>query len=277
MNVHTQHKIRIESSRLMSSLFAWNFKAAFAWKGIEFQDFREYAPGDDAKYIDWLTSSREGTTVMRRYREERNANILAVVDLRESLNFENKQKKDLIRNILELLYSASRANWEWLGWYILSSQKDIFVPVRKNPISLEKLKQLNSPTQKNNKKLSLDCLMNQRLKRSVVFVISDSMIIDKKSLMLASHKHDIIYIYVSSHFENTLQGDGISSLRSSGLSLGVDLSDKKKKQEYVLKRSAQIWDFEKTLQKIGIDFMSVDEQDSIIKKFLDLMQQRKKY
>lgn len=72
----------------MQSLFLGNFKAAFSGKGIEFQDFRAYSHGDDARYIDWLTSSREGTTVMRRYTEEKQADILCIFDFKASCEYE---------------------------------------------------------------------------------------------------------------------------------------------------------------------------------------------
>lgn len=274
MSENKHHAIKIQSSRFMNSLFAGNFKSAFSWKGIEFQDFREYAPWDDAKYIDWLTSSREWSTVMRRYREDKNTNVLAIIDVRESLDYWNKIKKQLIRRVLDLLYSASRAIGEWLGWYTLDSENTIFTPVRKNPISLEKLKKLSDSPRWIGMQSDFSFLMNPRLKKSVIFILSDSMKIDFKSLKLSSIKHDIIYVYISSYFENTLQGVGISSLRGESRSIGIDLTDEKKKEIYVIKRKAQLQDFTKKLKKNGVDCIYIDENDSISGKFLELMKRR---
>lgn len=80
-------KIDIKTRRLVSSLFLGNYKAAFQGKGMEFVDFRDYNYGDDAKDIDWLVSAREGKTLVRRYQEERELEILFVCDMSPSLSF----------------------------------------------------------------------------------------------------------------------------------------------------------------------------------------------
>lgn len=99
--------LKIRSSKLMKSLLLGNFKAAFSGKGIEFQDFRVYTYGDDAKYIDWATSSREGTTVIRRYKEEKEAHILCIADISSSLSFSQGVKQKLLTDTIELIGEIS--------------------------------------------------------------------------------------------------------------------------------------------------------------------------
>jgi len=119
---NTYRNIDIKMRKLVSSLFVGNYKTAFQGRGMEFVDFREYHTGDDAKDIDWLVSAREGKTLLRRYREEREAEILFVFDITPSLFFtyEGKQKKELLEEIVYLLGSSILQNGDKLGAFFLS-------------------------------------------------------------------------------------------------------------------------------------------------------------
>jgi hypothetical protein len=72
---------------------------------------------------------------------------------------------------------------------------------------MHKLEKFKQNYRKNSEVLSLNFIMKNPIKRSVLFVMSDSMIIDEKSFKLAAMRHDIVFVHVSSHFENTLDGE----------------------------------------------------------------------
>lgn len=270
---HQQH-IKIQSSKYMNSLFIWNFKASFAGKGIEFQDFREYSPWDDAKYIDWARSSMEGTTIMRRYREDKSTHILAYIDVRESLYFEDGIKKKLLQELIEFLYHATIASGESFGWFIDSKDAVKYIRPMRNPSSLYQIYNFWWKKHKNEDLLDISSLMSPWLKRSIIFVLSDSMNIDEKSFKAVSKKHDLIYIYISSHFEDTLSANGISYLRGIGWSIAIDLSDEDKKSKYIKLRNQTKQEFIIQLQKIGSDCICLNEKSSLKWEFLKLMKKR---
>lgn len=114
-------KIDIKTRRLVSSLFLGNYKAAFQGKGMEFVDFRDYNYGDDAKNIDWLVSAREGKTLVRRYQEERELEILFVCDMTSSMDFvyEERTKKDLLQELIYMLGYAALQNGDSIGAFFL--------------------------------------------------------------------------------------------------------------------------------------------------------------
>ena len=276
MNISNQKKINIKSSKLMNSLFIWNFKAAFSWKGIEFQDFREYSYGDDAKYIDWSVSSREQSTIIRRYREEKQWNILCVVDMWDSLSYSAWVKQWIYREVLALLYHGSKLSWESFGWYVLDNLWSSFIPASKTPIWYHKLDKLSKSYRDSRNALRLSFMMKNPMKRSVVFVVSDSLNIDEKSFKLAALKHDVVYVHVSSNFENTLDGKWISRLRWFTRWFSIDLDDEKKRLEYALKRKEKLDNFSKKLKKYWVDSIFLDEDTSIFAEFLKLMKRRER-
>lgn len=274
MSQETWNKLKIRSSKLMNSLFLWNFKAAFHGKWIEFQDFREYTQNDDAKYIDWLTSSREGTTIMRRYREEKQGNILCSVDVTSSLFFQ-KEKKQVIIELINLLHRATLSSGESFGWYIIDSKGNQYIPPKKTHIPLYKLLQFSSHPRRIDTLLNIDFLARPLQKRSVVFIISDSLEVDRKSFKVVSEKHDIIYIHISSVFENTLEGIGLTELRWQDHCLGIDLDNWELRQKYIEARKTSMMNFSQELKSIWIDSVFLDESKSLLSELLKLMDRRK--
>jgi uncharacterized protein (DUF58 family) len=260
----------------MSSLFAGNFRAAFSWRGVEFQDFRQYSYWDDARYIDWSASSREQSTIMRRYREEKQGNILCVVDVRESLSYQNNVKKWVYCEVLDLLHYASTRSGESFGWFVISGWQNNHVASTHSPVGLQKIKKLLETPLPDDQRLSLSCLTNRSIKRGVVFLLSDSLEIDEQSLRLSGLKHDIIFVHVSSHFENTLEWSGISRLKGQSVWYTINLDDTVKKQEYILKRKQKLSLFSQRLRSYWIDSIFLDENSSLLMEFLELMKKRNK-
>jgi uncharacterized protein (DUF58 family) len=276
MNNTSPKKLNIKSSKLMNSLFVGNFKAAFSWKGIEFQDFREYSYGNDARYIDWSASSREQATIMRRYREEKQWNILCVLDIRESLNYGNEEKKWVYREVTQLLYWACRASWEGFWGYILDRNWEKYTSPMKSEVWLHKLLRFSDSYKNISSSLSLNFLLKNKLKRSIIFIVSDNLVIDEKSFKLAGMKHDVVFIHVSSHFENTLEWHWISRLKWFMKWFTVNLDDEKKRKEYIRKRKEKLDTFAKKIKWFGIDSIFLDEQTSIFAEFLRLMKSRER-
>lgn len=274
MTHKNKKNIKIQSSKYMNSLFVWNFKASFAGKWIEFQDFREYTPWDDAKYIDWARSSMEQSMIMRRYKEEKSSDILCYLDMRESLLHQDAKKFELMQDITDFLYHASISSSEKFGWYIDSKSWIEFITPKRNPSSLYKIKNFRSGFHDVSDILSVSSLMNPKLKRSIIFIISDSMNIDEKSFKIAWLKHDLIFIHISSYFEDTLSDDWISYMRWLWWNISIDLSDESKKQEYQKLRQDTKNNFSFQLKKIWIDSMFVNEQSSLAGEFLKLMKKR---
>lgn len=270
-------KLNIKSGKEMNSLFLGNFKAAFHGKGIEFKDFREYTNLDDAKYIDWCTSSREWTTIMRRYREEKEGTILCVCDVTDSLSYEKESpKRELMQDIIELLAIASYGSGESFGGFIVWSQWAKYIVPKKSHSSLSVLSQLTQHTRDSRESLHLDFLLPAYLKRSIVFILSDSRKVDIASLSQAAAKHNLIYIHLSSHFENTLESEDDMIVWDASVSLGLSSKNTKKIWEYRELRKQELENFSKELQSIGVQSLFLDEKSSLFWEFLKFMKFREK-
>ena len=59
-------------------------QSRFRGRGMDFDELREYEPGDDVRAIDWNASARTGRTFVKKYREERQLTVVFVVDMSAS-------------------------------------------------------------------------------------------------------------------------------------------------------------------------------------------------
>ena len=112
-------QIEIRSNRLVAELFAGSYHSAFKGQGIDFEEVREYQPGDEVRTIDWNVTAREGFPFVKQYKEERELTIVLAVDISKSnqycSSYESKREK-LAELAALVAFSASRTGIK-LGFY----------------------------------------------------------------------------------------------------------------------------------------------------------------
>ena len=74
-------RLHVSAGRRVDSLFAGDYRSAVRGQGMEFEDIREYVPGDDVRHNDWNVTARTGEPFIKVYREERQVTVLLVVDV----------------------------------------------------------------------------------------------------------------------------------------------------------------------------------------------------
>ena len=90
-------QIEIRSNRLVSEILAGSYHSAFKGQGIDFEEVREYQPGDEVRSIDWNVTAKVGAPFVKQYREERELTIMIAVDISQSTSYgstyNNKREK----------------------------------------------------------------------------------------------------------------------------------------------------------------------------------------
>ena len=85
-------------------------RSAQRGRGLEFEEVRLYAPGDDARNIDWRVTARRGRTHTKLYREERERPVWLVADLHPGLYFGSRRQFKsavLLRTAAMLAWAAA--------------------------------------------------------------------------------------------------------------------------------------------------------------------------
>src|SRR5205085_6770523 len=79
--------LEIKTRRLVEEAFAGQYHSVFKGRGMNFEEVREYQPGDDIRSIDWNVTARTGDPYIKKFKEERELTVMLVVDVSASGNF----------------------------------------------------------------------------------------------------------------------------------------------------------------------------------------------
>src|SRR5499425_2229859 len=93
------------------SLFSGRFASRMRGRGLNFEEIRDYRPGDDVRSIDWKVTARLQKPHVRVFNEERDRRSLLVVDQRLSMFFGSK----LAMKSVTAAQAAAIAAWRILG------------------------------------------------------------------------------------------------------------------------------------------------------------------
>lgn len=72
-----------------------SYRSRFKGRGLEFEGYEEYTPNDDSKRIDWKASIRSNKLLIKEYVEERNLNILFLIDVSNTMVYTTGKKLKL--------------------------------------------------------------------------------------------------------------------------------------------------------------------------------------
>lgn len=204
----TIRKLEIQTKHLVDDILAGAYLSAFKGKGIEFDEVKEYQPGDDVRTIDWNVTARMGHPYVKNYREERELTVMLIVDGSSSSRFGtvNKTKAMLIAEIAAVLTFSAMKNNDKVGLLYFSDDVDTFLaPKKGSRHALRIIRELViSPTlnRKSNLDRALAYLGKVQQRRAVCFILSDFICPDfSHELAIISRKHDMIAIAISDPYE----------------------------------------------------------------------------
>ncbi len=124
-------RLEIRARQAMESGLAGQYQSAFRGLGLEFEEVREYRAGDDVRTIDWNVTARTGVLHVKRYREERDLNVLLLVDLSASTRFGSgvMTVHDLITEVAGL-FALAAARRDRIGAVLFDDDLRKVIPTR---------------------------------------------------------------------------------------------------------------------------------------------------
>ncbi len=226
-------RLELATRRLVRDLSAGDYASAFRGRGIEFQDVREYQPGDDVRTIDWRVTARLGVTYLRRHHEERELTVLLLVDESASAQVGSRRRtrSELAAQVAAVLaLTAARAN-DRVGAAFFSDGLGRMVPPKKGRRHalrvLGELLAARADGTSTDLAGALDAI-EPMLPRRVVLVILSDFYTSGYQLPLArlARKHEVICMQLRDSIEQALPSIGLLRLRDpeSGAIVTVDAS-----------------------------------------------------
>lgn len=197
-------QIQIRTSRAVNDVFAGHYHSAFKGLGMEFEEVREYQPGDEIRAIDWNVTARQGRPFIKKFREERELTVMLIVDLSGSNAFgtQSQLKRELAAEVSATLAFSAIRNNDKVGLVCFTDRVEKFVPAKKGPMHvLRVIRELlyHKPVGRGTDlKVALEHVNHVLRRRAVVFIVSDFQTSGYESaLRVMRRKHDVIPIVVS--------------------------------------------------------------------------------
>jgi uncharacterized protein (DUF58 family) len=258
--------IQIMSSRAVDASFAGQYESVFKGRGMQFDEVREYQPGDDIRDIDWNVTARTGKPYIKRFVEEREMTILFAVDLSASGAFGtvNKMKNELAAEFCAVLAFAAAKNNDKVGLVIFTDQIELYIPPKKGSRHvlrvIRELLAFEMPKQKTNIPMALDYVAKVLRKKATVFVVSDFIETDfKKPLSLLNRRHDVIAVPVRDRVEMAMPNIGLIELQDAetGEIIIIDTSSSAFRSKYSDSNTRDFDGLKSMMRSINVDSVPI--------------------
>jgi uncharacterized protein (DUF58 family) len=259
-------QIQIYTSRAVNASFAGQYESVFKGRGMQFDEVREYTPGDDVRSIDWNVTARTGKPYIKRFVEEREMTVLFAVDLSASGDFGtvNKAKNELAAEFCAVLSFAAAKNNDKVGLLIFTDKIELYIPPKKGSSHvlrlIRELLYFKMPSGKTNIGQALDYIAKVIHKKAIVFLVSDFIETDFKApLSLLNKRHDVIAVPVRDRAEVALPGAGLIEFADAetGEVILVDTSSKKFRNQYACRTSDRFDKLKNLLRTINVDCINI--------------------
>ncbi|HYV92216.1 MAG TPA: DUF58 domain-containing protein [Chitinophagales bacterium] len=276
-------RIEIKTRRACSQLFSGEYHSAFKGQGISFSEVREYQPGDEIRTIDWNVTARLNHPYVKVFEDERELNIVLMVDASRSSFFGTTQhsKQDLMVEICALLSFSALNNNDKVSVIFFTDQVEKYIPPMKGRShSLRIIRELINFTPasaKTDVAEALHFLNSMRMHRSVVFLLSDFMSHKyEHALRIAATRHDVVCLRVFDPREHEMPNVGIILLSDAetGESTFLSTSSRKARAAYATQYEVFRRYFDAAYRRSGADSVSISTADDYIRCLMVLFKRR---
>lgn len=261
--------IEIRTRGAVNELFSGEYHSAFKGRGIEFSEVREYVPGDDVRAIDWNVTAREGRPFIKLFEEERELNVMLLVDVSASGNFGSVSalKREMAAEIAAVLAFSALRSGDKVGMALFSDTMEQWVPPKKGTSHALRLvrdllayQPLGRGT---NLASGIETLLRALRKRSIVFLVSDFQDENgawREAAKIAAAKHDLIALHIIDPRERDLPPVGWIAAEDpeTGDVSWLDSSDRRVRAELRRRQWMSIQDVEQFCKRSGIDRIEID-------------------
>lgn len=214
--------IQIKTQRLVSDLVAGEYESAFKGRGMEFEQVREYQPGDDVRHIDWNVTARMNATFIKEHREERELTVMLLVDVSSSGEFgtHKKLKHTVAAELAAILAYTAIKSHDRVGLIIFSDRIEHYIPPKKGRAHVWRVIRdiLTFEPHRRGTRLdvALDYLGKVLPRRAVTFVISDFLDSQfRDHLLVSAKRHDVTAVSITDPREMELPNIGMIELEDA--------------------------------------------------------------
>lgn len=266
-------RLHFQTKRLADEGIVGQYRSAFRGRGVEFEEVREYNPGDDIRTIDWKVTARSNVPFVKLFREERELTVMLGVDTSASTLTGSRQelRERLLAKAGALFTLIALRNNDKVGLVTFSDRIETYHPPRKARGSVWRiLHEVLSPREYNPRTdlAGLCTFLSKTLNRSaIVFILSDFYSPPfAKPLSILAQKHDVTAVQVRDPWDVALPQAGLVLLRDreSGDLQTVDTSNLIVQREYRENQKKAQQELCSVLRRAGVRHIELRTDEPLI-------------
>jgi len=223
-------QLEIRTRRMVNDSLSGSYHSVFKGRGMDFDEVREYTPGDEVRTIDWNVTARAGRPFVKKFTEERELTILLLVDISASGNFGSAvlSKRDLAAELASVLAFSAIRNSDKVGLLLVTDRVERYLPPKKGRRHvLHVVRDILYHTPEGigtDLVKALDVVNHVLHRRAIVFLISDFESPGepaatreglRRAMRQTNRRHDLVAVHIEDPREKELPDLGVLALEDA--------------------------------------------------------------
>lgn len=284
-------RIEVRTNRLVTDTMVGAYLSHFKGRGMDFEELREYIPGDDVRDIDWNVTNRMGKPFVKRFREERELGMVLAVDVSGSSTFGSvrKSKRQFAAEIGGTLAVSAARSSDKVGLLLFTDELELFLPPGKGRRHILRLiREMLSfePKSRGTNIAAALAFLNHVLhRRTIIFLLTDFLSNRPgdaaangngflgpaqaggrdilQEIGLTNARHDLVCVHLHDPRESQLPSAGLVTLEDaeSGELIEVDSNRTAAREKFAQINAARLAELDRGFRRAGVDTLrfSTDE------------------
>lgn len=274
--LETVRRVEVRTNRLVNDTMVGAYLSHFKGRGMDFEELREYMPGDDVRDIDWNVTNRMGRPFIKRYREERELAAVLAVDVSGSSAFGSgpRTKREFAAEIAATLAISAARNGDKVALLLFSNEVELFLPARKGRRHILRLVRemlAHQPRRRGTDVVAALTFLNHVMhRRAIVFLLTDFLhslgtrdaavaAADRRDVIqelgLTNTRHDLVCLHLHDPRESDLPDAGLITLEDAetGELLEVDSGRAGVRERFLQSNRERLDELDRALNRTGVD------------------------
>lgn len=274
--------ISIYSTKKAENILDGTYRSIFTGRSMNFEDLKEYVPGDNIRDIDWKASSRNRNLLVKRYVAEKKHNIMLVFDTGQKMlgdTILGEAKYDVAAMAGGTIGYLTNKNGDNIGSVYNKDGLIQYYQLKNGLYNLERILSSYASDAKsdmnNDINKSLEFILKNIRRHMIIFIISDSKGISTISdviLKKLKYQHDILFYDIT---DAMVTGGTSYSMKSKSYVPSFINSNKKLAAfENNLRMQLDMSNAEK-IKKCGIVSVKISGQSELTEKTIELLERQR--
>lgn len=280
-------RVELKTSKLANDMMAGAYQSQFKGRGMDFEELREYVPGDDVRTIDWNVTAKLRKPFVKLHREERELAVMLLIDISASGEFGStgQTKRDFAAEVAATLAFSALRNGDKVGLLLFTDQVELFVPPKKGKRHLLRIIRealAFTPAHRGTSvQAALAYLHHVLHRRSIVFLLTDFLHTEGAGgrdlfteIGQTNARHDLVCIHLTDPRERQMPPVGLLTVEDAetGKQLEVDTTRESVRHQFAVDSAARMERIDRSLGQTRVDVLRLTPAEgyaTVLQRFFE--------